>query len=167
MHPGRNFDLTSRELPGSTGGWQTGQVSTKILAVDDEQDMLDLISYNLARQGYEVETALNGLAALQQIRRQQPDLVVLDLMLGDLDGFSVCEILRSEPASRVLPVLAITAYGGELPRLNALDAGADDFLPKPFSPAELIRRVAALLARKEEGRPLARAAGRDKTSGPG
>ncbi len=129
-------------------------VISKILVVDDEQDMLDLIAYNLGRQGYEVETASNGLSALQKVRRHLPDLVVLDLMLGDLDGFSVCEILRQEPASSRLPVLAITAYGGEIPRLNALDSGADDFLPKPFSPAELLRRVKALLGRGEPRQAL-------------
>jgi CheY-like chemotaxis protein len=135
---------------------QLVQVRTKILVVDDEQDMLDLITYNLGGQGYEVETALNGLVALHKVRRNRPDLVVLDLMLGDLDGFSVCEILRQEHASSRIPVLAVTAYGGEIPRLNALDAGADDFLPKPFSPAELVRRVAALLTRRESRHPVVR-----------
>ena len=122
-------------MPGPASGCDHAGVSKRILVVDDEQDMLDLITYNLVEQGYEAETALNGLAALKKVRRDRPDLVVLDLMLGDLDGFSVCEILRQEPCSSRIPVLANTAYGGELPRVNALEAGADDFLPKPFSPA--------------------------------
>ncbi len=121
-------------------------MTERILVVDDEQDMLDLVTHHLSRQGYDVETAINGLVALRKARRFRPDLVVLDLMLGDLDGFSVCEILRTEPATRRTPILAITAYSGEMPRLNALEAGANDFLPKPFSPAQLLGRVAGLLA---------------------
>ncbi len=131
-------------------------MSKKILVVDDEQDMLDLIAYNLGRQGYDVETALNGLVGLQKVRRLHPDLVVLDLMLGDLDGFSVCEIMRQERDSDQIPVLAITAYGGEIPRLSALESGANDFLPKPFSAADLLDRVGALLRRNEPRKPLAR-----------
>lgn len=120
-------------------------MNAKILVVDDEPDMVELIAHNLGLQGYEVETASNGLAALQTARRFLPDLVILDLMLGELDGFSVCEILRSEPTTSRTPVLAITAHGGEMPRLNALDSGANDFLSKPFSPAELLRRIAKML----------------------
>jgi DNA-binding response OmpR family regulator len=142
-------------------------VNKRILVVDDEQDMLDLIAFNLGKHGYEVKTALDGLAALQKVRRYLPDLVVLDLMLTDLDGFSVCEILRSEPDSSGTPVLAITAYAGEMPRLNALDAGANDFLAKPFSPAELLRRVAALLEQREPRKPLAKAAAVASSDPPG
>ncbi len=122
-------------------------MSSKILVVDDEQDMLDLISYNLTAQGYEVQTAETGVRAVECARRFRPDLIVLDLMLPELDGFSVCEILRSQASTCGTPVLAITAYGGEMPRINALAAGATEFLAKPFSPQALLQRISRLLGR--------------------
>jgi CheY-like chemotaxis protein len=163
--PGCYPELTSLALRGFRGTCHAATVHKRILVVDDEQDMLDLVAYNLGQQGYEVDTALSGLVALQKIRRHLPDLVVLDLMLADLDGFSVCEILRGEPATSGIPVLAITAYSGEMPRLNALDAGANGFLPKPFSSAELSRQVAALLASQEQPPACGRAANRASRAG--
>lgn len=124
-------------------------MSAKILLVDDETDMLEMMAYNLGAQGYQIATAITGLEALNKARRGLPDIIVLDLMLDGLDGFSVCEILRAQPSTSQVPVLVVTALGGQIARLNALAVGADDFLSKPFSPQELIRRVREVLATHE------------------
>ena len=116
------------------------------MLVDDETDMLEMMAYNLGADGYEIKTAVTGLDALNKARRFLPDLIVLDLMLDGIDGFSVCEILRSQPSTGRVPVLVITALSGQMARLNAMSVGADDFLSKPFSPQELVRRVRGLLA---------------------
>jgi DNA-binding response OmpR family regulator len=116
-------------------------VSAKILLVDDETDMLEMMAYTLGADDHQIETAVTGLEALNKARRMLPHLIVLDLMLEGIDGFSVCEILRAQPSTRQVPVLVVTALGGQIARLNALSAGADDFLSKPFSPQELMRRA--------------------------
>ena len=115
------------------------------MLVDDELDMLELMAYNLGAQGHQILTAVTGLDALNKARRFLPDLIVLDLMLEGIDGFSVCEILRAQPSTGQVPVLVVTALGGQIARLNALSVGADDFLSKPFSPQELVRRVGEIL----------------------
>ena len=109
--------------------------------MDDEQDMVDLLRYNLSQRGYEVLSAASGLEAFHKARREHPDLVLLDLMLDGMDGFAVCEILRQHPATANLPVIMLTALAGEMTRLNGLDSGADDFITKPFSPDKLVERV--------------------------
>jgi len=123
-------------------------VSAKLLLVDDETDMLEMMAYNLGAEGHQILTAVSGLDALNKARRFLPDLIVLDLMLDGIDGFSVCEILRSQPSTGRVPVLVITALGGQIARLNAMAAGADDCLSKPFSPQELVRRVEEVLAKR-------------------
>ncbi len=125
-------------------------MSAKILVVDDECDLIELISYNLLLHGYEVIPATDGIQALNQARKHHPDLIVLDLMLPDLDGFSVCEILRCQPSTANIPVLMLTAMAGELPRLHGMEVGAADYLTKPVQPRELMRRIGALLAKHEE-----------------
>ena len=120
-------------------------MSAKILLVDDETDMLEMMAYNLGAQGHQIVTAVTGLDAVNKARRCAPDLIVLDLMLDGIDGFSVCEILRAQPSTGRVPVLVVTALGGQIARLNALAVGATDFLSKPFSPQELIRRVQDIL----------------------
>ena len=107
--------------------------------------MLELMAYNLGAQGHQILTAVTGLDALNKARRFLPELIVLDLMLEGIDGFSVCEILRAQPSTGQVPVLVVTALGGQIARLNALSVGADDFLSKPFSPQELVRRVGGIL----------------------
>jgi DNA-binding response OmpR family regulator len=121
-------------------------MGSRLLLVDDETDMLEMMAYNLGADGYEIKTAVTGLDALNKARRFLPDLIVLDLMLDGIDGFSVCEILRSQPSTGRVPVLVITALSGQMARLNAMAVGADDFLSKPFGPQELVRRVRGLLA---------------------
>ena len=116
-----------------------------ILVVDDEPDVIELISFNLRAHNFDVLPASNGLEGLLKARRHQPDLIVLDVMMDGMDGLSVCEILHTQPSTRRIPVIIVTAATGEMARLNSLAAGAVDFLSKPFSPRDLVRRVEQLL----------------------
>ena len=113
----------------------------KILVVDDEQDMLELLGYNLREQGYEVLVASTGWQAIEEARKNIPDLVLLDLMLEGMDGYTVCEVLRQIPHTAAIPVLMITALAGQIARFNGLAAGAQDFIRKPFDVKELMRKV--------------------------
>src|SRR5262245_12016638 len=117
----------------------------KILVVDDEPDVVELISFNLRASGYEVLDAYNGLESLLKARRFQPDLVVLDVMMEGMDGLSVCEILRTQPSTKSIPVIIVTAAAGEMARLNSFASGATDFMTKPFSPQALVRKVGQIL----------------------
>lgn len=119
-------------------------MSEKILVVEDEPSLQDTLAYNLTRQGYSVETAGDGLAALETARRTHPDLIVLDIMLPKMDGFEVCRILRQEMRT---PILILTARDEEIDRVIGLEMGADDYLTKPFSMREFLARVKAQLRR--------------------
>jgi two-component system phosphate regulon response regulator PhoB len=119
----------------------------RILVVDDEADIVALVAYHLAKAGFHVATASDGVEAIDQVRREAPALVVLDLMLPGMSGFDVLESIRSEPGTRALPVLMLTARKEEPDKLRGLSLGADDYLTKPFSPAELVLRVKAILRR--------------------
>jgi DNA-binding response OmpR family regulator len=119
-------------------------MDNKILVVEDEPTLLDTLEYNLSRQGYEVYTAADGAAALEVARRELPDLIVLDVMLPELDGFEVCRILRQEMSA---PILMLTARDEEVDKIVGLEVGADDYMTKPFSMRELLARVKALLRR--------------------
>ena len=125
-------------------------MSARILVVDDEQDMVELLAFNLRQRGYEVLTSANGLDALNKARRHLPDLILLDLMLDGIDGYSICEIIRSQPSTSNVPVIMITALAGQIARLNGMASGADDFITKPFSPLELMERIERLLQVQEE-----------------
>ena len=119
----------------------------KILAVDDEQDILELISYNLSRDGFEVTTAADGEEALKKIRAKGFDLVLLDLMLPGMSGMEICRVLRNSPETKNLPIIMLTAKDDEVDRIIGLEMGADDYIAKPFSPRELIARIKAVLRR--------------------
>jgi len=119
-------------------------MSEKILVVEDEPSLQETLAYNLERQGYNVETASDGQAALERARKLQPDLIVLDLMLPVLDGFEVCRIIRQESN---VPILILTARDDEIDRVIGLEMGADDYLTKPFSMREFLARVKAQLRR--------------------
>ncbi len=119
-------------------------MSDKILLVDDELTLLETLAFNLRAAGYQVVTAGDGAAALEQARAEAPDLVVLDLMLPELDGLTVCRSLRQHSD---VPILILTARTGELDKIVGLESGADDYLTKPFSLGELQARIRALLRR--------------------
>ncbi len=120
---------------------------TKILVVDDEPDIVELVSFNLQQEGFEVITAANGWDAVEQARAVSPDLILLDLMLPELDGFAVCEILHRHPATESIPIIMLTAWTSEPSRILGLELGADDYVTKPFSPRELMLRVHRVLNR--------------------
>ena len=118
----------------------------KILVVEDDSTLLETLEYNLQRQGYTVETAENGREALKLARTNNPNLILLDVMLPGMDGFEVCRILRQELS---VPILMLTARADEIDKIVGLEVGADDYLTKPFSMRELLARVKALLRRVE------------------
>ncbi len=123
----------------------------RVLVVDDEADIVALVAYHLARNGYRVSTATSGPDALEAARRERPALVVLDLMLPGLSGYEVLETLRAGETTRDVAVLMLTARREESDRIRGLSLGADDYLTKPFSPQELVLRVAAILRRVSAG----------------
>jgi DNA-binding response OmpR family regulator len=117
-----------------------------ILAVDDERDVTDLVAFQLTRAGCTVLTAGNGRQALASVRERRPDLIILDLMLPDIDGFGICEILRRTPATATIPVVLLTAWATSDARHLGLELGALDYITKPFSSRDLVDRVQRLLA---------------------
>ncbi|MFN0152556.1 MAG: response regulator [bacterium] len=131
----------------------------KIVVVEDEADILEVIEYHLAREGFRVLTSRDGEAGYALVKREAPDLVLLDLMLPSLDGIEVCRLLKSDPVTRGIPVVMVTAKGEESDAVLGLGLGADDYIKKPFSPKEMVARVRAVLRRgplREERRPRER-----------
>ena len=120
----------------------------KIVVIEDEADIVEVVSYNLKREGYQVYSVDRGDEGLNLVRNQSPNLVILDLMLPGLDGLSVCQQMKSDPIVRDIPVIIISAKGEESDVVIGLELGADDYLAKPFSPRELIARVKAVLRRE-------------------
>ena len=134
-------------------------VAGRILVVEDEAEIAALVAYQLTREGYRVETALNGSAALDALFRDLPDLLVLDRMLPGLSGDDVLRAVRDDPATRGVPVLVLTAKREQGERIEGLELGADDYLTKPFSPRELVLRVDAILRRAHGDGGVTAAAG--------
>jgi two-component system phosphate regulon response regulator PhoB len=118
-----------------------------ILIVDDEEDVLELLRYNLSKEGYGIETASSGEEALTKARAKPPDLIVLDLMLPGVDGLEVCKRLKSEDKTEQIPIVMLTAKGEESDIVTGLELGADDYVTKPFSPKVLIARIRRILHR--------------------
>lgn len=125
----------------------------KILVVDDEEHILELIQFNLISAGFQVSTAINGEEALKLCSQEQPDLVLLDIMLPGIDGLEVCRRLKSQSDTKFIPIIMITAKGEEIDKIVGLELGADDYITKPFSVRELIARVKALLRRTRISMP--------------
>ena len=119
----------------------------KILVVDDEQDIIELIRYNLELEGFRVTSVYNGEDALRLAKREPPDLLILDLMLPGMDGLEVCQVLKKESQTNHIPIIMLTAKTGEPDIVVGLELGADDYITKPFSMRELVARVKAVLRR--------------------
>jgi len=119
-----------------------------ILVVDDEEPIQELLRFNLEKEGYLVCVAKDGQEALKQVENDQPDLLVLDLMLPGMDGLEVCRKLRSNPRFQQIPIIMLTAKGEEIDKVLGLELGADDYMTKPFSPRELLARIKARLRRQ-------------------
>jgi two-component system phosphate regulon response regulator PhoB len=123
-----------------------------ILIVEDEKDILDLVEFHLKQAGFPVISALDGSSGLEEARKKHPALIILDLMLPGMDGKDVCRSLKSNPLTRLIPILMLTARAEEVDRIIGLELGADDYVTKPFSPRELVLRVRAILRRREADR---------------
>ena len=122
----------------------------KILLVDDEKDILEFLSYNLHKEGYQVFTSVNGIEAIEKTEKYKPDLVILDVMMPEMDGISACEKIRLLPSSKDILILFLTARAEDYSELAGFDAGADDYVTKPIKPKLLISRIKALLKRKNK-----------------
>ncbi len=125
----------------------------KILVVDDETDILNLLDYNLKKAGFDVLLARDGPEAIECARDRRPDLIVLDIMLPDMEGTEVLKRLKSNDSTRGIPVIMLTAKGEEVDKIVGLELGAEDYITKPFSPREFILRVKAVLKRYDNSRP--------------
>jgi len=119
----------------------------RVLVIDDEKDLIELVRYNLEKEGFQVASALNGEAGMADALRQLPDVIIIDLMLPGVDGLEVCRFLRGDSRTSRIPLIMLTAKSGESDRIVGLELGADDYITKPFSPRELIARIKAVLRR--------------------
>jgi two-component system phosphate regulon response regulator PhoB len=137
-------DLTQAERAPS---FEEPRRRTKVLIIDDEADIVEFIEYNLRREQFDTRRAADGPAALRQAREEQPDIVLLDLMLPGIDGLEVCRQLRQSPETAHIPIIMLTAKGEEADVVSGLEVGADDYVPKPFSMRLLLARMRAVLRR--------------------
>ena len=119
----------------------------KVLVVEDQVDMLELLKLHFKEEGFAIATATNGLDAVRKTRSLLPDLVLLDVMLPELDGFAVCELLRKDPSTASIPIIMVTGLPGQLTRCAGFESGATDFVTKPVSPADLVSKVKETLLR--------------------
>ena len=126
----------------------SGNQKLRVVVIEDEEDIRQLIEYNLRRHGMECEGASHGVEGMSIIRRTRPDLVLLDLMLPDISGLRICEELRKDPTTAEIPIIIISARGEETDVVHGLEGGADDYIAKPFSPKVLIARAQAVVRRR-------------------
>lgn len=133
----------------------------RILIADDEQDILEIVKYNLQKEGYELQTATNGKEALEKVNAFKPDLAILDIMMPGMTGVEVCKLLRAKPEYNDLLIVFLTALSDDPSHIKGLEAGADDYIPKPISPKVLVSRVNAILRRvqRPEGDEVIKAGG--------
>ena len=122
----------------------------KILIVEDEANIRQLVRYNLEKEGFQVMEAADGMQGLRTAQKEKPDLVLLDLMLPGMDGLEVCRTLKGAPATSALPIIMLTAKAEEVDKIIGLELGADDYMTKPFSPRELTARIKAVLRRSQK-----------------
>jgi two-component system alkaline phosphatase synthesis response regulator PhoP len=129
----------------------------KILVVDDEIYIVHILDFSLGMEGYEVVTALDGEQALERVASEKPDLIVLDIMMPKLDGYEVCRAVKSNPATKSVPVILLSAKGRNVDQKMGFDVGADDYITKPFSPRKLVERINQLLGQAISERPASSA----------
>src|SRR6266478_6701111 len=120
-----------------------------ILIVEDERDVVDLLTLNLRKAGFTISSTTDGAAGLHKARREKPSLIILDLMLPKMPGLEICKILKSDPGTRQIPIMMLTAKAEEIDRIVGLEFGADDYVTKPFSPREVILRIGAIMRRAD------------------
>jgi two-component system, OmpR family, alkaline phosphatase synthesis response regulator PhoP len=133
----------------ANGGGAVAGRAGRVLVVEDEKDVAELIRYTLSKEGYEVSLATNGAETLRQVRELRPDLVLLDLMIPQLNGWEVCRRLKQDQATRAIPVIMLTARVEEGDKVLGFEMGADDYVTKPFSPRELVARIKAVVRRSK------------------
>ena len=124
-------------------------MKAKVFLVEDDQSIVSLVQYNLQKEGFNVQTSGNGEEAIKDIKNYEPDLILLDWMLHDLSGLNICKSLKKDKKHKNIPIIMLTAKGQEEDKVSALNAGADDYITKPFGHAELIARINALLRRSK------------------
>jgi two-component system phosphate regulon response regulator PhoB len=125
----------------------------RILVIDDEKDLIELVHYNLEKEGFSVRSARDGESGLSAAKKELPDLIVVDLMLPGVDGLDVCRSLRLDARTAHIPIIMLTAKSAESDRILGLELGADDYVTKPFSPRELVARIKAVLRRTSAPKP--------------
>ena len=125
----------------------------KVLVVDDERDIVNLVRYNFEKEGYEIISCYDGASVLALVWQHRPDVIVLDLMLPDRSGYTICKEIKADPATRGIPVIMLTARSSEHDRITGFESGAEDYVVKPFSPRELVLRVKAMLGRTRKTLP--------------
>jgi DNA-binding response OmpR family regulator len=121
----------------------------KILIIEDERDVLDLLALHVRKAGFTISTATDGAAGLKKARSEKPAFIILDLMLPKMPGLEICKILKSDPATRWIPIMMLTAKADEIDRIVGLEFGADDYVTKPFSPREVVLRIGAIMRRAD------------------
>lgn len=126
----------------------------KILVIDDEKDIVELLKYNLEKAGYKVIFAYDGKSALDSVEKNKPDLIILDLMLPEIDGIEICKFLKQNEDTKDIPIIMLTARTSEMDKILGLDLGADDYITKPFSVREVVARVKTVLRRLRKGEKL-------------
>jgi two-component system phosphate regulon response regulator PhoB len=141
------LSITRRE-PRAGIAEKLDMATERILVVDDEEDLLELVRYNLSKEGYHVQCVASGELAIQAATTQLPDLILLDLMLPVVDGLDVCKSLKSNPKTQHIPIMMVTAKTAEADVVSGLELGADDYITKPFSPRVLLARIRAVLRRQ-------------------
>jgi len=121
----------------------------KILVVEDHAELLELLRLQFKEEGFAIATATDGIEAVRKARALVPDLILLDVMLPELDGFAVCELLRKDKSTRQIPIIMISGLSGQLPRCAGIEAGATDFVSKPVTPANLVIRVRQIFEKRQ------------------
>jgi DNA-binding response OmpR family regulator len=118
----------------------------KVLVVDDEVNITQILEFSIGAEGFDVITAQNGEEAIEKARREQPDLIILDVMMPKIDGYEACRILKANPLTKNIPVVLLTAKGRDIDRRLGMEVGATDYIVKPFSPNKLVERIHQLLS---------------------